>query len=120
MALKHNISGHPLLTAKASGVVPEVLEQHNHVAEALLGLHTVGLGGEAGITALAAVATQVSYQIAQGLELVFLVAQSEAKRSTQYRRGSTVHPRAWKLAQDALTASSHSTFTTVRSARSHA
>ncbi len=120
VTLRHDISGHPLLTAKAVGAVSEVLEQHNLVAEVLLGLHAIGLGGTAGNIALAAVATQVSYQIAQGLEPAFLLAQSEAKRATQYRRGSTVHPRAWSLAQDALIASSHSIFTTVRSARINA
>lgn len=88
------IDGHPLLSATAAALAPDVLEAQALVAERMLGLRGTAYTGDDADDAASAVALQVSLQVAKDPESYIASSVTRGSRSLTYRDGVVLHPDA--------------------------
>lgn len=94
MAVRYDVTGHPLLTGGAEGLGPTELAAQNRVAEILLGLWKFPVFTDADKIDQAkdAVAMQVSYQVQAGVEAFVLSSLIRGNRDMNYRGGRRKMP----------------------------
>ncbi len=95
MSVLYSVAGHPLVSPKAAALAPAVFDAHNALAEALLLLLPPPLTDPAAVArASLAVALQVNYQVAMGIDpfVVASVSSGHSGQSTQYHRGTVAAP----------------------------
>lgn len=104
----YEVAAHPLLSPEAQRLEPAALGEHAAVAADLLGLAAVRIepGTERHERALRAVAFQVNYQVASGVDAEVYGSATRGNRSFGFRGGvlnpmPPVSPRAKAIA-DAL------------------
>ncbi len=99
----YDIIDHPLLTDDARDLEPLDLEAHVRVAETLLGLlkfTAFAAGTDFYARASDAVALQVNYQAAAGIDAFTMANERRGARSMTYRgrtRMPPIHPMARKI-----------------------
>ena len=82
-----SIAGHAMLTAKAVALSPSLLAQHQLLAESLLGLSPPAYTAAEDVElAQLAIALQINFQLAQGLDPLFMkrVFDSHTRQSIEY------------------------------------
>jgi len=105
--MTYDVTGHPMLTDGAEELGPTELAKHAEAAELLLKISSLDIvvfteGSERYRHAQTAVALQVSYQVATGIEAFMLSSLTRARRTLNFRKGqrnmSVTHPMAKKIA----------------------
>ncbi len=104
MAVRYDITGHPLLSEAAAVLGANELEAHTQVAERMLGvldLQEFPSTDRRYDDLRGALALQVSYQVEAGIEAFILAEHVRGARRETYRgasrKMSPVHPQARRL-----------------------
>lgn len=96
MDLLYDVSGHEYLSAKATGLAPEVFDANQLLAESLLGLTEPVVDTDRDLARLRlAIALQINFQVMQGVDPYIEVkaASSQSNQSVEYR-DRMIDPRA--------------------------
>lgn len=96
--MAYTLTGHPLLSDDAQNLSPEQQASQQLVAEVVLGLRGTSYTGSDQEEAEAALALQVSLQVAVDPEAYLASSVTRGSRSITYRNQIPVHPLAKEIA----------------------